>query len=67
MHFDCTFSKKAYLFRRFQNKKLFLIAFNDCFNDGMIRKMVLEVNSGNEDLISIISDLWSVGIAFVGE
>lgn len=46
-------------------KNHFLQAFKDCFNDGIVRKMVLEVNSGNEDLRSIISDLRSVGIKFV--
>ena len=29
------------------------------------RKMVLEVNSGNDDLQSIVADLQSVGIRFV--
>lgn len=46
-------------------KMKFLSAFKDCFNDDMVRKMVLEVNSGNNDLLSIISDLKSVGIQFV--
>ena len=43
----------------------FLTAFRDCFDDDITRKMVLEVNSGNEDLLSIVSDLRSVGINFV--
>lgn len=43
----------------------FLHGFYDCFNDGIIRKMVLEVNSGNQDLISIINDLQSAGIKFI--
>jgi len=38
-------------------KHHFLQAFCDCFDDGVTRKMVLEVNSGNEDLQSIIQDL----------
>lgn len=46
-------------------KNHFLHAFRKCFDDGIIRKMVLEVNSGNNDLRSIISDLKSVGILFV--
>ena len=46
-------------------KKHFLQAFKGCFDDGTTRKMVLEVNSGNEDMLSIISDLKSVGIAFM--
>lgn len=46
-------------------KETFLSAFCDCFNDGITRKMVLEVNSGNEDLLSIVSDLQSSGIKFL--
>ena len=46
-------------------KKHFLSAFKDCFDDGITRKMVLEVNSGNKDMQSIITDLRSVGISFV--
>lgn len=43
----------------------FLKSFRDCFNDGIVRRMVLEVNSGNQDLQSIITDLISVGIKFM--
>lgn len=43
----------------------FLQQFNTTFDDDVIRKMVLEVNSGNDDLISIVSDLRSVGVNFV--
>ena len=46
-------------------KNHFLQAFKECFDDGIVRKMVLEVNSGNEDLLSIIADLKRVGIVFV--
>lgn len=46
-------------------KELFLQKFNECFNDGVARKMVLEVNSGNEDMMSIVSDLKRTGILFV--
>ena len=46
-------------------KKHFLETFLDCFNDGITRKMVLEVNSNNNDLLSIVSDLRGVGINFV--
>ena len=46
-------------------KTLFLKSFQDCFNDGVARKLVLEVNSGNADLLSIIDDLESVGISFL--
>lgn len=45
-------------------KDAFLGCFNDCFDDGIVRKMVLEVNSGNEDLKSIINDLVSCHVAF---
>ena len=46
-------------------KSLFLEQFNKTFDDGVCRKMVLEVNSGNDDLLSIISDLRSNGVMFV--
>ncbi len=46
-------------------KEHFLKSFKDCFDDDMVRKMVLEVNSGNEDLLSIIKDLKNVDINFV--
>ena len=46
-------------------KRAFLPTFVECFDDGVIRKMVLEVNSGNEDLISIIDDLQGSGVLFV--
>jgi hypothetical protein len=43
----------------------FLQAFRDCFDDGIARKMVLEVNSGNEDLLSIVQDLRDNQVLFV--
>ena len=46
-------------------KVRFLQAFNACFDDGIERKMVLEVNSGNDDLLSIVSDLRNNGVMFV--
>lgn len=46
-------------------KARFLQAFNECFDDGLTRKMVLEVNSSNEDLLSIVSDLQKYGAVFV--
>ena len=46
-------------------KEHFLEAFKGCFDDGVIRKLVLEVNSGNDDLLSIVSDLKGAGISFV--
>lgn len=45
-------------------KASFLQTFRDCFDDDHPRKMVLEVNSGNEDLRAIIADLQSTGIVF---
>lgn len=47
-----------------ETKAAFLQAFKECFDDNNMRKMVLEVNSGNADLRSIIKDLQSVGITF---
>ena len=47
-----------------QTKDLFLHKFNEVFDDGISRKMVLEVNSGNDDLLSIVSDLQSTGVVF---
>lgn len=46
-------------------KALFLEQFNKTFDDNICRKMVLEVNSGNDDLMSIITDLRSNGVIFV--
>ena len=45
-------------------KNSFLKAFCDIFDDNITRKMVLEVNSCNEDLLSIVSDLINSGICF---
>ncbi len=46
-------------------KEHFLYAFIDSFDDGLTRKMVLEVNRGNDDLRSIVADLQSAGVCFV--
>lgn len=46
-------------------KAEFLDAFKACFDDGIVRKLVLEVNSGNNDLQSIIRDLRENGVVFV--
>lgn len=46
-------------------KARFLQAFNACFDDGLTRKMVLEVNSSNDDLLSIVHDLRENGVVFV--
>lgn len=46
-------------------KRQFLQAFCDCFDDGVARKLVLEVNSGNEDLLSIVQDLLAAYVLFL--
>ncbi len=46
-------------------KTAFLRAFMKCFDDRVVRKLVLEVNSGNNDLLSIIKDLQGSGIEFI--
>ena len=48
-----------------ETKKQFLESFSECFNDGIARKLVLEVNSRNADIYSIINDLMGVDINFV--
>ena len=46
-------------------KQQFLQAYRDCFDDGIARKMVLEVNRGNDDLLSIVKDLRDNQVLFV--
>ena len=46
-------------------KKTFLENMFDTFNDGIDRYFVPEVNSGSEDLISIVNDLRKVGFRFI--
>lgn len=46
-------------------KTAFLRAFMKCFDDGIARKLVLEVNSGDGDLLSIIKDLQGSGVEFI--
>ena len=46
-------------------KQRFLQSFAESFDDKIERKLVLEVNSGNEDMLSIIRDLQSVNVSFV--
>lgn len=46
------------------DKEAFLSSFSACFGDSVVRKMVLEVNSGNADLQSIIMDLRSHDVIF---
>lgn len=55
----------SYFSEDMELKARFLQAFNTCFDDGISRKMVLEVNTGNDDLLSIITDLRENGVAFV--
>lgn len=43
----------------------FLKDFLELFSDGQKRKLVLEVNSSNEDLLSIVNDLLGAGVEFV--
>lgn len=55
----------SYFEQNMELKNLFLQAFHNCFDDNVARKMVLEVNSGNNDLLSIVSDLRESGVVFV--
>ena len=55
----------TFFFGNIELKQRFLNGVAYVFNDDVPRKMVLEVNSGNEDMLSIINDLRSVGIQFV--
>lgn len=45
-------------------KKEFLKELKELFNDDITRKMVLEVNTGNDDLTSIVNDLLDNGFDF---
>jgi len=45
-------------------KNIFLSSIHNLFNDGVKRNMVLEVNSKNDDMLSIIRDLQSNGFLF---
>lgn len=45
-------------------KEAFLLNMLDTFDDGMDRYFVPEVNSGTEDLLSIVNDLRRVGFKF---
>jgi len=46
-------------------KNIFLEALSNLFNDDKKRNMVLEVNSSNEDMISIINDLRKNNFIFI--
>lgn len=54
----------SYFENDMETKNLFLREFSRVFDDGVSRKMVLEVNSGNDDLRTIISDLQEIGVVF---
>jgi len=45
-------------------KQLFLTKLAEVFNDGIERYLVLEVNSSNEDMLSILNDLIKAGFSF---
>lgn len=47
-------------------KQLFLEELHDLMNDNLTRYFVPEVNSGDEDVASIVNDLFSVGFRFQG-
>ena len=68
-YFQITVLDKKYVSRpRFEDdeeiRMRFLKEFVTLFSDGQKRRLVLEVNSSNEDLQSIIADLVSVGVKF---
>lgn len=52
-------------FNDHETKMAFLEAFSSSFDDNKMRKMVLEVNGNNEDLLSIKSDLESAQVCFI--
>ena len=55
----------SYFLGNEEAKNIFLQSMNNLFNDGVKRNMVLEVNSGNDDMISIIRDLQRSGFKFL--
>ena len=55
----------SYFDNNIKIKTEFLKEFCNVFDDGIVRKMVLEVNSGNDDLLSIVEDLKSVSVKFI--
>lgn len=46
-------------------KAAFLSSLHQLFDDNQVRNLVLEVNSQNEDLLSIIKDLKSAGFIYI--
>lgn len=55
----------SYFMGDIDSKEIFIKCMFDAFNDGVYRYFVPEVNSGSEDLISIVSDLKSAGFKFL--
>lgn len=52
-------------FQNTETKELFLSLISDLFNDDIVRYLVLEVNSTNADLSSIINNLKSIDFSFI--
>ncbi len=52
-------------FRNTELKAEFLALLSDYFDDNAVRYMVLEVNSSNDDVTSIINDLKSIDFRFI--
>ena len=48
-----------------QNKELFLNSLHNTFDDNIVRYMVLEVNSSNNDLNDIVNDLKKYSFRFI--
>jgi hypothetical protein len=55
----------SYFLHDTNTKEIFLKSMYDTFNDDICRYFVPEVNSGSEDLISIVEDLRRSGFKFV--
>lgn len=54
----------TYFGNNLNKKSVFLRSIRELFDDNITRYFVPEVNSGNEDLVSIISDLEAAGFNF---
>lgn len=46
-------------------KSAFLSAFARCFDDNIVRNLVLEVNSRHDDMLSILQDLKQISVQFI--
>lgn len=55
----------SYFNNDIQLKREFLFSLAELFDDGICRKLVLEVNSSDNDLLSIINDLNEVGFKYI--